>query len=137
MLEAIAGLAGGSLDAEAQDDRLATYAHKLDKQHARIDWQRPAVELERLVRAFSPWPVAHAALQGKPLKVWAARVEEGAGAPGTILDCSRQGVLVACGEGALRLTRLQLPGGKPLDFADLYNARREHFAPGLTLENGL
>ncbi|HCB43169.1 MAG TPA: methionyl-tRNA formyltransferase, partial [Pseudomonas sp.] len=61
---------------------------------------------------------------------------EGQGAPGQVLACERDGLLVACGEGALRLTRLQLPGGKPLAFADLYNARREQFAPGLLLGNG-
>nr|WP_304638584.1 methionyl-tRNA formyltransferase [Pseudomonas sp.] len=137
VLEAIRGLAAGALSGEVQNDSLATYAHKLDKQHARIDWQRPAKELERMIRAFSPWPVAHAALDGKPLKIWAAQVEPGTGEPGSILDCSRQGVLVACGDGALRLTRLQLPGGKPLDFADLFNSRREQFAPGQSLENGL
>jgi methionyl-tRNA formyltransferase len=137
VLEAISGLADGTLQGEVQNNELATYAHKLDKQHARIDWQRPAVELERLVRAFYPWPIAHAALDGKPLKILAAEVEDARGEPGTILDCSRQGVLVACADGALRLTRLQLPGGKPLAFADLYNARREQFAVGLKLENGL
>ena len=69
-------------------------------------------------------------------KVWAAELEAGSGQPGEILDCSKSGLLVACGEGALRLTRLQLPGGKPLAFADLYNARRDQFAPGQLLADG-
>lgn len=136
VLQAIDGLAAGTLDGELQDDELATYAHKLGKADARIDWARPAAELDRLIRAFNPWPLAHARWQDQPLKIWAAQPEAGSGQPGEILDCSKLGLLVACGDGALRLTRLQLPGGKPLAFADLYNARREQFAPGQLLANG-
>lgn len=133
VVQAIAGLAAGTLQGEVQDDALATYAHKLNKDEARIDWNRPADELERLVRAFNPWPICHSTLDGQPLKVLAAEPAEGRGQPGQILDASKDGLTVACGEGALRLTRLQLPGGKPLAFADLYNSRREQFAPGQVL----
>jgi methionyl-tRNA formyltransferase len=91
------------------------------------------VELERLVRAFNPWPICHTTLAEAPLKVLAAQLGEGQGAPGTILEASRDGLTVACGEGALRLTRLQLAGGKPLGFSDLYNSRREQFAAGQVL----
>lgn len=136
VLQAIDGLAAGTLTGEIQDDSLATYAHKLGKADARIDWDRPATELALMIRAFNPWPLAHALWQGQPLKVWNAEVEEANGAPGEILQCGRQGLLVACGDQALRLTRLQLPGGKPLAFADLYNARRDQFVPGQRLENG-
>lgn len=133
VVQAIAGLAAGTLQGEVQDDALATYAHKLNKDEARIDWNRPTDELERLVRAFNPWPICHSTLDGQPLKVLAAEPAEGRGQPGQILDASKDGLTVACGEGALRLTRLQLPGGKPLAFADLYNSRREQFAPGQVL----
>lgn len=137
VVEALPGLADGSLVGEVQDDDLATYAHKLNKDEARLDWERPAVELERRIRAFDPWPLCHTALAGEPLKVWAAELAaelaDGQGIPGMVLDADRSGLLVACGEGALRLTRLQLPGGKPLGFADLYNARRERFNPGQVL----
>lgn len=133
VVQAIAGLAADTLQGEVQDDALATYAHKLNKDEARIDWNRPADELERLVRAFNPWPICHSTLDGQPLKVLAAEPAEGRGQPGQILDASKDGLIVACGEGALRLTRLQLPGGKPLAFADLYNSRREQFAPGQVL----
>src|SRR5690554_6818709 len=136
VLQAIAGLAAGTLQGEVQDDSLATYAHKLGKADARLDWSRPATELALMIRAFNPWPLAHAIWQEQPLKVWAAQVEEGAGQPGEILDCSKQGLLVACGEQALRLTHLQLPGGKPLSFTDLYNARRDQFVAGQLLDNG-
>jgi methionyl-tRNA formyltransferase len=133
VLEAIAGLAAGSLIGEVQDDSLATYAHKLNKDEARLDWGRPAVELQRLVRAFHPWPICHSTLNGEALKVHAAELGEGSGAPGTLLAADKQGLTVACGQGALRLTRLQLPGGKALNFSDLYNSRREQFALGLVL----
>jgi methionyl-tRNA formyltransferase len=133
VVEAVGKLAAGELRGEVQDDALATYAHKLNKDEARLDWSRPAVELERLVRAFNPWPICHSTLNGEALKVHAAQLGEGNGAPGTVLAADKSGLTVACGEGALRLTRLQLPGGKPLNFADLYNSRREQFAPGLVL----
>ena len=133
VIQAVDALAAGTLTGEVQDDSLANYAHKLNKDEARIDWSRPAVELERLVRAFNPWPICHSTLNGEPLKVLAATLGEGSGQPGQILAASKDGLIVACGEGALRLTRLQLPGGKPLNFADLYNSRREQFAPGLVL----
>mgnify|MGYP002712319495 FL=1 len=133
VVEAVTKLAAGELRGEVQDDTLATYAHKLNKDEARLDWSRPAVELERLVRAFNPWPICHSTLNGEALKVHAAQLGEGQGAPGSVLAADKSGLTVACGEGALRLTRLQLPGGKPLSFADLYNSRREQFAPGLVL----
>ncbi|MCO6056112.1 methionyl-tRNA formyltransferase [Pseudomonas sp. MOB-449] len=134
VLEAVEGLAAGILQGEVQDDARANYAHKLNKDEARLDWSRPAVELERLVRAFNPWPICHTSLDSEPLKVLAAALGEGKGQqPGQILAASKDGLTVACGEGALRLTRLQLPGGKPLNFADLYNSRREQFAVGKVL----
>jgi methionyl-tRNA formyltransferase len=133
VLEAIEGLAAGTLKGEVQDDAQANYAHKLNKDEARLDWSRPAVELERLVRAFNPWPICHSTLDGEPLKVLAAALGDGKGQPGQILAASKDGLTVACGDGALRLTRLQLPGGKPLNFADLFNSRREQFAVGKVL----
>ncbi|EWC42349.1 methionyl-tRNA formyltransferase [Stutzerimonas stutzeri] len=133
VVQAVDALADGTLAGEVQDDSLATYAHKLSKDEARVDWARPAIELERLIRAFHPWPICHSMLAGDALKIHAARLGEGQGEPGRILEASKEGLTVACGEGALLLTRLQLPGGKPLGFADLYNSRREQFAPGLVL----
>jgi methionyl-tRNA formyltransferase len=133
VIEAIDGLAAGTLVGEVQDDGLATYAHKLNKEEARLDWTRPATELERLIRAFNPWPICHSTLDGAPLKVLAAQLADGQGAAGQVLAADRSGLTVACGKGALRLTRLQLPGGKALAFADLYNSRREQFTPGTVL----
>ncbi|MDD1506079.1 methionyl-tRNA formyltransferase [Pseudomonas sp. CNPSo 3701] len=133
VIEAIAGLASGTLMGEVQDDAQANYAHKLNKDEARIDWSRPADELERLIRAFNPWPICHSTLNEAPLKVLAGRTGEGQGQPGEILAASKDGLTVACGSGALLLTRLQLPGGKALNFSDLYNSRREQFAVGTVL----
>ncbi|MGX1124467.1 methionyl-tRNA formyltransferase [Pseudomonas sp. HLS-6 TE3448] len=133
VLQAIAGLADGTLQGEVQDDALATYAHKLNKDEARLDWNRPAVELERLIRAFNPWPVCHSTLSGEAVKVLAATLAEGRGQPGEIISASKDGLVVACADQALCLTRLQLPGGKALNFSDLFNSRREKFAVGTVL----
>lgn len=134
VVEAVAALEAGSLKGEVQDGSLATYAHKLNKDEARLDWSRPAIELERLVRAFHPWPICHSSLDGAAVKIHAARLGDGQGAPGQIIDAGKDGLQVACGAGSLFITRLQLAGGKPLDFSDLYNSRREQFAPGKVFE---
>lgn len=133
LVEAVDALSTGSRQGEPQDDTQATYAHKLNKGEARLDWSRPAQELERQIRAFNPWPICHGSLNGETLKVLAAEAGQGSGPAGTILAIDREGLTVACGSAALRLTRLQLPGGKPLAFADLYNSRRERFTVGQIL----
>lgn len=130
VVEAVAALEAGTLVGEVQDDSQATYAHKLNKDEARIDWTRPAAELARLIRAFNPWPICHSVLEGAAVKVHAAGLGAGRGAPGHIISAGKDGLEVACAEGSLRLTRVQLAGGKPLEFADLFNSRREQFAPG-------
>ena len=102
-----------------------TYAHKLDKAEARLDWSRPARELANRVRAFNPWPVAEAELAGERVRIHAATALELAHgqAPGTVLAAGREGIDVACGEGALRLLNVQREGGKPVAAADYLNAR--------------
>ncbi len=133
VLQSIKGLSEGSLTAEKQLDGLATYAHKLNKQAALIDWQRPASVLDCQIRAMYPWPICHTTLAGETLKVHAAQVTEGQGQPGEILSADREGLLVACGEQALRLTHLQLPNGKALAFSDLLNSKKDLFQPGQVL----
>lgn len=133
VLEAIKGLTDGSLKPEKQLDGLATYAHKLNRQAALIDWQRPAAELDCQIRAMHPWPVCHSSLAGETLRVHAAQLAEGQGQPGEILSADPEGLLVACGEQALRLTRLQLPNARALPFSDLLNSRKALFASGTVL----
>ncbi|MGN6512629.1 MAG: methionyl-tRNA formyltransferase [Lysobacteraceae bacterium] len=104
-----------------------TYAHKLDKAEARLDWTQPADALARKVRAFSPWPVAEATLAGERLRLHGAVAldEAHAAAPGTLLRAGRDGLDVACGRGVLRVRVLQREGGKAITAADYLNARRD------------
>lgn len=120
-------LRGEGLPATPQPDTGATYAHKLDKAEARLDFTRPAAELARKVRAFDPWPVAEAELAGERVRVWAAAAlpaTPGAAA-GSIIVASRAGIDVACGDGALRILKLQRAGGRVISAADYLNARAE------------
>jgi methionyl-tRNA formyltransferase len=104
-----------------------TYAHKLDKAEARLDWSQPAAVLARKVRAFNPWPVAEAMLAGERVRIHdaiALPLAHGV-APGSLLLTSREGIDIACGDGALRIRVLQREGGKPITAADWVNARRD------------
>ena len=104
----------------AQPAEGVTYAPKLSREDGRIDWTQPAGELERRVRALNPWPGTYSALDGEPLKILATRPEPGVGVPGTALDAA---MLIACGTGALRLTRVQAPGRAALDAAAFLRGR--------------
>jgi methionyl-tRNA formyltransferase len=107
-----------------------TYAHKLDKAEARLDWSLPADVLARKVRAFDPWPVAEADIAGERLRIHGALALDAAhsAAPGTLLQAARDGIDIACGEGALRVRVLQRAGGKAITAADYLNARRDLMA---------
>ena len=113
--------------AQPQPAEGVTYAHKLDKAEARLDWSRPATELAATVRAFNPWPMAEAQLAGERVRVHGAvALPLGHGAtPGTLLLTGRDGIDVACGEGALRIRVLQRDGGKVITAADYINGRRD------------
>lgn len=101
--------------AVAQDAAQATYARKISKAEARIDWTRPAADIDRMIRAFNPAPGAHTVWNGQPLKIWRAEpVAAVAAAPGTVLQADAGGVVVAAGSGAVRLLELQRAGGKRL-----------------------
>lgn len=132
LLETLEQLAAGAAKPQAQDNSLATYAHKLTKEEAKLDWTRSAADLHNLIRAFNPWPVTHTELDGDTIRVWKAERQTGnhQAAPGTLLDVSRDGVTVATGDGLLRLTELQLPGGKCLPVAALLNSRADWLQAG-------
>ncbi|GAB1369683.1 methionyl-tRNA formyltransferase [Rhodocyclaceae bacterium] len=107
-----------ALDAVTQPAAGVTYASKIDKAEAAIDWTQSATAIERRIRAFDPFPGCTAQLGDATLKLWRAQFAEGNGQPGEILSVAPAGITVACGEGALRLTELQKPGGRRLTSAD-------------------
>lgn len=113
-----------------QDDAQSCYAHMLDKQMAVIDWSKSAHEIDCLIRGLNPWPIALTTLSGERLKVFAAEKAAGNGEPGTVLEADpKKGLTVACGEGALGLTEIQLVGGKRMKATD--------FLRGHSLEVGV
>ena len=119
IVEALARLQRGELPQQAQPADGMTYAKKLSKEEARLDWSRPAEELARRVRAFNPAPVAWSELDSERIRFWNASAEAGpvTAAPGTVLSADAAGLCIACGEGRLLITELQRPGGKALDAA--------------------
>lgn len=137
LLQALEGLANGTLAAEKQDEALANYAEKLSKEEARLDWSKSATQLWQEVRAFNPWPVSYFEHQGNTIKVWQTQVSTTSSnaAPGTIISASKKGIEVATGDGVLTLLNMQLPGKKPLSVADILNARGDWFTPNTRLNN--
>ncbi len=112
---------------QVQPQAGVTYAHKLDKAEARLDWNQDAAALARRVRAFNPWPVAEAALAGERVRIHGAvPIDDNRGkAPGAVIGASRDGIDIACAQGALRLRVVQREGGKAITAADYLNARRD------------
>ena len=132
LLDCLPELLAGRLRAQKQDDAQATYAHKLSKQEAELDWRQQAAQLQRCVRAFNAWPVAYScyARKGRAemLRVWQAEVidtQPGA-APGTVIACGKHGIDVACGDGVLRLLQVQSAGKRRMSAADFANAHDLH-----------
>ncbi|MDP2070343.1 methionyl-tRNA formyltransferase [Methylotenera sp.] len=114
MVQAMATLEEqGTLPAKQQDEALVTYAHKLDKSEAAIDWHKSAIEVSRQVRAFNPFPVAQGTLKHEVCRIWMATAKAGKARAGEIVSV-HDGVTVGCGEGLLHITELQAPGGKRL-----------------------
>lgn len=123
LIEALEGHTAGTLHAIPQPADGVTYAAKLDKAEALIDWKRDAVAIERQVRAFNPWPVADTRWDGEQLRVFEARAEEGDGSPiaddvGTITSVRDDAIVVQCGVGQLALRQLQRPGRRVVSAAD-------------------
>lgn len=115
-----------------QDDTQATYANKLSKEEALINWSDDAKQIERNIRAFNPWPVAWMQVEDQNVKVWSADVVtlDKNVKPGTVISADKAGITIATGRDALRITSLQIPGKKALPAADVINARQSWFEVG-------
>ena len=134
LLETLSQLADNRAHPEKQDEALANYADKLSKEEARLNWQLPAMQLERCIRAFNPWPMSFFNIDDQPIKVWQASVLPHADKqPGEIIQADKQGIKIATAEGVLNLLQLQPAGKKPMSAQDLLNSRREWFEPGTIL----
>ncbi|UAY95923.1 methionyl-tRNA formyltransferase [Dickeya dadantii] len=135
LMETLAQLSASQATAEAQDDSLATYAEKLSKEEARLDWQLSAKQLERCIRAFNPWPVSYFLIEEQPVKVWKAEALNTSHQqqPGTILAADKDGIRIATADGVLNIQILQPSGKKSMSAQDLLNSRREWFTPGQIL----
>lgn len=132
LLETLTQLANGNTQPEVQDEALVTYAEKLSKEEACIDWSLSAAQLERCIRAFNPWPMSWLEIDGQPVKVWRASVitDASSAEPGTIVASGKQGIQVATADGILNLESLQPAGKKAMSAQDLLNSRREWFITG-------
>ena len=135
IVEALAALESQGLTATPQDDSEATYAHKLSKGEARIQWRDDAATIARKVRAFNPWPGTDGELDGQRIRIHEAHpLADTSGAePGTVLARERSGVDIACGRGILRVTRIQLPGTRAMSISDLINGGKPVLEPGQVL----
>jgi len=124
IVEVIEQLEQQQLQPVSQNDDQACYAEKLNKSEAQIDWSKSAVELDRQVRAFNPWPVAQTLWGDKVLRVWMSSLCDSSSdtEPGRVIAASKKGIDVACGGGILRLEQIQLPGGKPMPAHAFINA---------------
>jgi methionyl-tRNA formyltransferase len=131
IVEALARLGAGKASAVAQPTEGATYARKIGRDDAVLNWSQPAVALERTIRALRPSPGASTTLQGERIKIWRARIAAGRGAPGSVLAAG-DALIVACGDGALAITELQRAGGKALPAAEFLRGRA--LLPGARLE---
>jgi methionyl-tRNA formyltransferase len=133
LVRVLPGILSGDVEPEPQNDEEASYAPKIRKSEAVIDWTKPAAELARLVRAYNPWPVAETRMpDGGRLRIWEAEAmpDESAGPPGTVVDTAHGAIGVAAGGGLLRLKQVQPPGGRVMDagaYLAAHDLRRVRF----------
>jgi methionyl-tRNA formyltransferase len=124
LVDAMAGIKSGSARAAPQPSDGVTFAPRIEREHTRLDWTRPAAELARTVRAFAPEPGAFTTMDGATLKVFAAETREGRGEPGRILEANPNGLVVAAGDGALALVEVQPPGKRRMPIGAFLAGRR-------------
>jgi len=132
LIETLEQIANGKAKPEVQDESRVTYAEKLSKEEAQLDWSLSAAQLERCIRAFNPWPMSFFMMDEQPVRVWKASVIDTAAnaEPGTILSADKQGIQVATAQGVLNIEELQPAGKKAMKAQDLLNSRKAFFAPG-------
>lgn len=129
---------GDDIHREVQNEKQATYAQKLTKKEAKLDWSLPATELERGIRAFNPWPVSHFTVDDRSIKVWEAQAIADSRPfshfqPGTVINADKNGIQILTADGLLNITQLQLAGKKIMSVADFLNSRNEWFQTGKQL----
>lgn len=137
IVEVLNDLDSDTLNPVIQDDSLATYAHKLDKKEAIIDWKNSATDIERFIRAFNPWPVAFTYINDKTLRIWQAQVltDNSDLEAGTIIRCDKKSIDISCGEGVLRILKLQPSGSKAMDVAAFMNGHAKQLPAGSLLKS--
>ena len=125
LLKVLDLLQADKLNPEVQDESLTSYAHKLNKAEAEIDWSQSAKQIDQTIRAFNPWPVAFTLFNGKSLRIFMSKAEDimTAELAGTVISESPEGICIATGDGVLSFSRLQLPGKKAMDVRDFLNGR--------------
>ncbi|MGO2011825.1 MAG: methionyl-tRNA formyltransferase [Pseudoalteromonas sp.] len=133
LLKTINKLSAGEITPQQQNDEQANYAKKLSKEEANIDWSMSAVQIERNIRSFNPWPMCFTQMGGQTVKIHQAQVLEQSGEPGQVLSSDKNGVVVACGKHALCITQLQPQGKKPMAISDFLNGRGDWVTPGTVL----
>jgi len=137
LLEVLAEIEARSDKATPQGDKQTIYADKISKEEGKINWHKSAQEIDRMIRAFNPWPVAHTEINGKYIRIWEAKIKTiiqqkntPNNIPGTIIHTDKNSIDVLTGYGLLSLLNIQLPGSKPLPIKDILNAHQQEFAVG-------
>ena len=136
LLETIDNIANSNIISTPQDENLATYAPKISKIDAKINWNKPAIEIDCQIRAFNPWPITYTEVDDTVIRIYKATIipEEHNKKPGTILSLDKKGILVATGKDALLIEQIQFPGAKALSVADWLLAARNQLYVGLILQ---
>lgn len=135
MMSVLNDVEQGALNPIKQDDKLATYANKITKLDAQIDWHQSAQQIDRMVRAFNPWPVAYSHVNEQQLRIWQATIVDGVfeEVPGTIIAVHKDSIDVATGAGVLRIMSVQLPGARRMPMQDVLNSKALWFEKGTVL----
>ena len=133
LVKTVNDIANGNINPEKQDNEQATYAHKLTKQEAEINWSESAEVIERKIRGYQPWPVAYANFSGNVVKIWNAEIVDQTGEAGTILAADKTGIVIATANQAIKIKQLQPQGKKAMSVTDFINGRADWVTVGTNL----